>query len=154
MEWTKLKFSKYIGKTLPEVMFKDPDWFYYSYKEGRFWGKMKYEAEEIYRKSRSINIPQNGSTRLVAEYAFHPDDGSFVGLEIVTENTPRHTGDTLTSRFDFIDMMVPHNNRNYDKLGNKLLIQKMKYYLFGNNSYRMTKAKCEAFFSDSNNFVL
>jgi uncharacterized protein (DUF3820 family) len=28
MTWTPMKFGKYQGKTLPEIIFADPDWFF------------------------------------------------------------------------------------------------------------------------------
>ena len=36
MNWTPLNFGKYEGKTLPQVMFKDPDWFFNGYEKGYF----------------------------------------------------------------------------------------------------------------------
>ena len=67
--WTPLKFGKHRGLTLPQVLFTDPDYFFWAYNEGVFRGKqVELEANDIYRKSISIKIPQNGATRMVVEY--------------------------------------------------------------------------------------
>ena len=78
MAWTKLWFGKkHKGKTLPQIMFKDPDWFFWAIEKGVFKnkGKLGEEAWEIYQKARKIKIPRNiklplnfYEDELVAEY--------------------------------------------------------------------------------------
>ena len=60
MAWTKLWFSKHKGKTLPQVMFSDPDWFFWAFENGVFGekGRLEAEAKDVYRKAQSIKIPQ------------------------------------------------------------------------------------------------
>ncbi|MBW1788516.1 MAG: hypothetical protein JRK53_18160 [Deltaproteobacteria bacterium] len=154
MKWTPLWFSKREGLTLSQIMFKDPDWFYWAYDEGVFCGKGKIdkEAEEVYWKSRNIKIPQTSSERRIAEYDISPIDGYFADLEILPISRPRHTGSTLTLRLPVIDMQVPYQLKGYDKLGNRRLIRRMKYYLFGSTEKRMTKKRCDDFFSNDDNF--
>jgi len=36
MRWSTLKSGKYEGKTLPQVLFKDPDYFFWAIEEGVF----------------------------------------------------------------------------------------------------------------------
>jgi hypothetical protein len=50
-------------------------------------------------------------------------------------------------------MSVPRQIAPYDKRGSELLLRDMKRHLFGDPSYRMTKARCEAFFDDLGNFA-
>lgn len=156
MTWSKLWFGKHKGKSLPQVMFADPDWFYWTYKKDIFeykGKKLNNEAREIYKKSRSIRIPQTGSEKLVAEYGFSPNNGSFVNLEIVEDSRPKHAGSTITSRSDKIDLKVPYNAKPYDKLGYRLFINSLKFCLFG-STVRMTKTRCEDFFDNEDNFGL
>ena len=56
MNWTKLEFGKHRGLTLPQVMFKDPDWVFWMHTTGFFQNSHVHgrEADEIYRKSRVI----------------------------------------------------------------------------------------------------
>lgn len=157
MTWSVLNFGKYKGKTLPQVIFADPDWFFNAIDDDYFSkrGFLAKEAEDLYQKSRNIRIPQKvNKEKLVAEYATHPQTGTFVNMELVPASRPRHDGATSTSRKDVIDLRVPRTIAHYDKLGCKLLIQSVKYYLFGKQNVRMTKEKCEDFFENSANFAL
>ena len=49
MKWTKVNFGSKKGMTLPQVMFKDPDWFFWAYENNAI-KRLAQEAEEIYRK--------------------------------------------------------------------------------------------------------
>lgn len=53
-----------------------------------------------------------------------------------------------------IDLSIPWKVKHNDKLGYKNLIKSLKYYLFGDESIRLTKTVCEDFFSDDQNFIL
>lgn len=157
MIWTPLPFGKHRGKTLPQVMFADPDWFFWAYEQGAFaaGSPLRREAERIYRRARNIRVPQDpDGERLVAEYAIDPITGRFADLELVPADRPAHDGGTPTHRSEVIDMAVPREFTDYDKGGMKLLIRALKQYLFGGTSQRMTKERCEAFFDDAGNFVL
>jgi len=155
-EWTELWFGKHKGKTLPQIMFTDPDWFFYAYDKKYFVdkGKLPIEANEIFKKATSIKIPQTGHQRLVAEYGIHPVTNDFCDLEIVPENRPLHRGSTEVFRKDVIDMSVPSKIKDYDKLGCKLMIKALKFHVLGNTKLTMTRKRCEDFFNDNANFDL
>lgn len=156
MSWSTLTFGKHKGKSLPQVIFSDPDWFFWAMEKNVFKdkGKILKEAQEINRKSRKIRIPQKGPEKLVAEYAIHPPTKKFGDMEILSASHPRHVGSTSTFRSESIDLSKPREIAPYDKLGCNHLIANLKYYLFGNESYRMTKERCEEFFKEDNNFDL
>jgi hypothetical protein len=155
MTWTTLKFGKHEGNTLPQVIFSDPDWFFWAVEEGIIKSeKLKREAQDIYRKARSIKIPQKGDQKLVAEYGFSPVDGKFCDLEIVPISQPSHAGSTGTFRKKVIDLGIPREVAKYDKLGCRLLLKQVKAVLFGNESYQITKNRCERFFDNDENFDL
>lgn len=154
MSWSSLKFGKYKGKSLPQVIFIDPDWFFWAMENNIFEGKgmILGEAQELYRKSKSIHIPQKGSDRLVAEYAIHPPTKKFGHMELVPESRPKHEGSTQTFRSNVINLSIPRQISPYDKLGCKHLLKNVKYCLFGNKSIKMTKTRCEEFFENDDNF--
>jgi hypothetical protein len=162
MPWSTSRFGKYGNKTLPQIMFMDPDWFYWMYSNKKFKDNVVSEADDIFRKSCSIKILQRGNSlelhkkgdvKWVAEYSFSPFNEKFVGLEIVPEDRQRHSGSTETIRLDVIDMSIPFRQASYDKSGSRLIVKQIKGILFGDKSHRMIKKRCENFFSDSNNFV-
>lgn len=108
------------------------------------------EVQNIYDKSRNIKIPQNDKH---AEYVFDGLRGVFADLRLVPKDRPRHIGASLTQRLDKIDMALIRQAKTYDKLGYNLLIPSMKHILFGDKSFRITKAKAEEFFVNSSNFI-
>jgi len=155
-EWIELWFGKYQGKTLPQIMFSDPDWFFWAYDNKIFQGKenLRVEANEIYKKSISIKIPQKGPIKLVAEYGIHPITNNFCDLEIVPEDRRPHVGSTSVFRKSVIDMSAPRKIQSYDKLGCKIMITAVKCYVLGNAKLKMTKERCEDFFNNNANFDL
>jgi len=157
MAWSPLRFSKkHKGKTLPQVLFNDPDWFFWAYEDEKLFNDsppvLRREADMLYAKARSIRIPQAGSEPRLVEYAFYPGTQKFCGFEIVEENRPSHEGSTATHRSRHIDMSIPRRQADYDKLGCKILVDELKHLFFGDSGTRMTKQRCEAFFDDAANF--
>lgn len=153
MKWTPLIFGKHQGKTLPQVLLHDPDWFFWA------WGREVFDDSSVYHyqavvahaKATSIRIPSRGSGPLVVEYKFYPD-GTCVGFDLVPDDRPAHQGSTRTTRSDHIDMSIPHRAAPYDKTGNRLFLRSLKSCLFGDPAARMTRERCEAFFNDERNF--
>ena len=156
MNWTKLEFGKHRGLTLPQIMFKDPDWVFWMHTTGFFQNSHAHgrEADEIYRKSRAIKVPQTGDEQLVAEYIVDPRRHNFRGLDLVPASRPPHQGYSQTFRLPVIDMAKVWEIAKYDKSGYQRLISDLKLYLFGSRRVRMTKQRCEAFFDDDANFAL
>ena len=61
MNWTIVNFGKHKGKSLPQIIFKDADWFFHLYENDYFNGTLAQEANELYRRARSIRVPpKNG----------------------------------------------------------------------------------------------
>ena len=59
MNWTPLWFGKFKGKTLPQVLFSDPNWFFWAIEQDLFVGQgvIEEEAQDLCYKSRNIRIP-------------------------------------------------------------------------------------------------
>ena len=153
MDWTILSFGKHKGKILPQILFQDPDWFFWAYRTDAFESRgLGQEAAGIYKKACAIKIPQKGSEKLVAEYCFEPKTGKFADLELVPSSRPCHIGSSRCIRKDVINLKVPIAAKKYDKLGCKLLVSSLKHYLFGDRRYTMTKKRCEEFYDDDSNF--
>ena len=154
MPWTPLPFGKHKGKTFPQIIFSDPDWFFWAIEKKIFKGKFAEEATEISSKARKIRIPTKRGEDLVAEYLIHTPTGKFGVMEIVPRSQPLHEGASPAYRLDVIDMSFPRQIAKYDKLGCNLLLSSVKFYLFGKPNYRMTRRVCDNYFDDDNNFLL
>ena len=156
MSWIELEFGKHRGRTLPQVIFRDADGFFWMHTTGFFQNSHVHgrEADEIYRKSRLVKVPQRGDEQLVAEYIVDPRRHNFRGLDLVPISRPPHQGYSQTFRLPVIDMAKVWEIAKYDKSGYQRLISDLKLYLFGSRRVRMTKQRCEAFFDDDANFAL
>ena len=151
MSWTQLSFGRHKGKTLPQVVFQDPDWFFWAYEENVFKGVIKREAEDIYRKATSIKIPEEKGKKLV-EYMIHPSYNRFADIQLVDIDRLAHEGSTRTERKKVIDLSYPRRCVNYDKLGCRILIKSFKEIIYGTRSFKITKPIAENFFDNASNF--
>lgn len=158
MRWTPLDFGRHKGKTLPQIVFQDPDWLFWAVKDGVF-NKRKYlkqEVNEINEKARRIRIPQNNGSELVALYTLDRN-GHFCCLRTIAKSqVPFWRGPPilLNNKHPFIDLSVPKRLKGYDKRGYRLFIKDMKAILFGHRDCRMTQRRCEEFFNDDSNFLI
>ena len=155
MAWTRLGFGKYRDKTLPEVLFRDPDWFFWANENRKFdqyQPDFLPEAETLHAKATSIRIPQPGPERMQIEYDFYYEDYTSIGFDLVPASCPPHQGSTPTLRSDHIDMSTPRQQKNYDKRGYRIFLSRLKFHLFGDETRRMTQKRCEEFFDDETRF--
>jgi len=152
--WTKLGFSKYSGKTLPQVLFLDPDWFFWAIDDGAFYqrGALQHESEVINHRARNIKIRNNDDGAYAVEYFLHTNR-TFSDFHIVSASKLGHPGGNHAVRLQSIDMSLPYQLKKYDKRGNKNFVQTMKSHLFDDKSWTMTKNRCENFFSNPIHFA-
>ncbi|MEI8102758.1 MAG: hypothetical protein WCG61_04435 [Chlorobium sp.] len=156
MSWTILDFGRHKGKTLPQVIFADPDWFFWAIDKNIFSKRaaLANEAKELYQRARNIRVPQKDKhEKMIAEYAIHAPTGKFANMELIPDSRPNHVGSTTTFRKNVIDLRTPREIAPYDKLGCKNIIHLVKYYFFGNKNVRMSQKKCEEFFENNENFT-
>ncbi len=154
MAWTTIKTGDFAGKTLPRVLFLDPDWFFYCMEKHGFTGSgdLAWEAEYLDKRARSIRIPRDRDGDFIVEYDIHPDTGSFCGVWIVPRTNDWNVGATNTLLRDTIDMSIPHQIKHNHKDSNQMFISRLKEILFGSSRVPMTKKRCEEFFDDPKNF--
>jgi hypothetical protein len=152
--WTRLRFGKHIGKTLPQVLLTDPDWFYWAAVANTiFRGRLRHEAADLAAKAARIEIPKANPRNWVVEYVFDRD-GRFERWEIVKADSWMHRGSNYRERSDYLDLFIVAARKTYDKGGNKKLLRGFRRCYFGSGTARMTERRCEAFFDGDGNFVL
>jgi|SRR5579862_3855006 len=150
--WSSINFGKFygLGKTLPEIVLSDPDWFFHMHEQAGFMGKLAREAEQIAGRARQIRIPGKSPKDFKLQYYRSPDTGKFWYIEIVRPDEPCPIEQPFDRR-DFLDLSYPRLRR-YDKRGGKRIIRELKILVFGNEHMRLTKAVCERFFNNPRNF--
>lgn len=151
--WKIVQFGKFKDKglTLPQILLRDPDWFFWAYDGGalhRFHSSQ--EAEELYHKATHILPSWQGHTNWRVEYSYLPPYGTF-GFELVEPNRPGHEGSSTAIRKQFIDLSAGRAYKDYDKSGGKLLVECLKRIVFQNA--RLTKKRVEEFFANNKNFA-
>jgi hypothetical protein len=150
MNWTNINFGKHKGKTLPQIIFDDADWFFWAYENKAFKGALAFEAQEVYRRARSIRVPQKNGQKMLVEYIIHKPTGKFGEMRLI----PDGPGLGHLNVSPVIDFYLPRAYANYDKTGCKSLVFAFKVIYFGNQSHRMSKRAREEFFNDDRNFKL
>lgn len=150
--WTEVNFGKWNGKgkTLPQIVVSDPDWFFWAYGNDKFRGRLDAEAEDLARRARAIKLPPKYRADHAVSYNIGPD-GSVWDFDLVPKNQPLHVGSTTEKRSAVLDLAVARLFKSYDKLGNKKVIKSFRSYWFDGKPF--TKARIESFFSDPSNFV-
>ena len=58
--WSIIKFGKHKGKSLPEVILHDPDWFFWAVDAHCFrkYPDLRAEVRDLSYKARNIKIPK------------------------------------------------------------------------------------------------
>ena len=152
MSWSVVQFGKYAGKTLPEIIVRDLDWFLWMVP--RLYGRLETEARDLARKLRAIKIPKRYRRKFEVEYRYEFDSGSvsgsrFCGFALVKgEARPSQ----WKTRLPHLDLAWPLREKKYNKRAGRILIRDFRIHYFGNHK-RLTKARCEEFFSNDKNFL-
>jgi hypothetical protein len=150
MRWTTLNFGKHTGKTLPEIILSDADWFFWALRKDVFKGRLAKQATKLVQRARAIKIPKRRPKRCEVEYAYD-DTGGFSGFRFVKADMPWPCGSRSIRRLPYLDLLFVRR-KAYDKRGCRNLLRDFRYYYFGNHT-RLTKRRCQEFFSNKDNFL-
>lgn len=156
-QWTPMTFGRHDGLTLPQIMFRDPDWFFWAWQATDFMWPSPREAAAVNQRARSIRVPARFPLDTLVEYSIDRRSGRFGGMRLVPVGPAGVSycgGYNQTFTRDLIDMSVPHKLHDYDKGGMKILVRDLKEIIFAGPGIRMTKSRAEDFFSDDRNFCL
>src|ERR1700730_10435540 len=147
--WSTLQFGKHKGKTLPQVVLNDPDWFFWGVGHSIFRDQIAEEAQDIARKATQIKIPKPDPDNWRIKYQFTYDD-KFMDLTII----PAKAADIGTSHAmigTHLDLSLIRGLQTYDKFGYRILLAKFREYFLSGS--KLTKERCQHFFYDERNFV-
>jgi hypothetical protein len=157
MDWTTIRFRKFTSKSLPQLIFEDADFFFHAYENYYFDGNQEQEAEELYRRARSIRVPPRNGKKMLIEYFFHRNVKSrrveFYKMKLIPDGSDRGRSN-VSSWIDFYLPRSPRSHSHFDKTGYENFAMGLKSILFNNPVLRMYHNACEEFFNDKNNFDL
>lgn len=152
MTWNGLPFGKYMGLTLPQVLFTDPGWFFWAHRLP-LRGEVGYEASILEAKAAHIRVPQADGDRLVVEYVIDPRGGGLAAVQFVPEAVAGDGGGSTSFTRPYIDLSIPSQLAPYDKTGGKIIINFLKETYFGSTKHKMTRERCGEFFNDMSHFL-
>ncbi len=170
MNWTIVEFGKYKGKTLPQIILNDADWFFWAY-EKKILTENKIEKYRI--PKIEVDLIYNRATKIKPKYGTYVKhflyyDGTswgfdFISIEEAEKNYKyliagnifdkdyKKLDDTDRTILEYIDLSFPRKQKDYDKQSYKIFIKDLKLKLF--NKDRVNKKFIEDFFADKNNFL-
>jgi hypothetical protein len=146
MYWSTLPFGKYAGNTLPEIIIRDPDWFFYMLPN--LYGRLGDEAQNLARKARGIKIPKPRPGKWTVEYRYDCDQ-RFCGFAFVKADRAHSRWAT---RLPHLDLAWPLRRKKYDKRAGRIMIRAFRRLYFGKRK-RLTKQRSDEFFTDDRNFL-
>ncbi|WP_181182788.1 hypothetical protein, partial [Mesorhizobium sp. B3-1-9] len=138
------------GKTLPQIIVSDPDWFFWAIDQGAFKGGLAIQAQKLAQRARKIKLPPALVNDHCKQYLLTPD-GKFAGFKVIHQDQPAHVGSSSEVRKPTLNLEAPRHFAQYDKLGCKLLLKTFKYYWFSDKPF--SKKRVEDFFDDPARFL-
>jgi hypothetical protein len=147
--WSEITFGKHEGKTLPQIVLSDPDWFFWALRQKVFRSPLAAEAKDIAYKICHIKIPRPNPEDWKFEFICN-SDGKLLDLRLLRAEHAVY-GHLHRQVMGLLDMSWPRLWGGYGKSSCKLLLAAIRHYYFGGS--RLTRARCEAFFSNNANFV-
>ncbi|MGA2224169.1 MAG: hypothetical protein ABSH41_07000 [Syntrophobacteraceae bacterium] len=93
MNYLTVPNGKHTGKTIPQIIFNDPDYFFWAIDKKTFFrGELAAQSLDLHLKATQIRIPQNANgVKKVAYYVLHGTERKTFGqialiLHIPTED--------------------------------------------------------------------
>lgn len=84
--WNEVSIGKWKGKgkTLPQILVSDPDWFFWAIENDVFakYKRLATQAEMLNRRARSIKIPAKHAPNDTVQYWLTPD-GKFAHIALI-----------------------------------------------------------------------
>ncbi|MGH6671793.1 MAG: hypothetical protein ACRECV_07440 [Xanthobacteraceae bacterium] len=125
MSWSTVPFGKYNGKTLPEIIVGDLDWFYWALT--RLYGWLGEEAQFLARRAQAIRIPRRDWANCEIEYQYDRG-GGFRGFRVVEVDNPLYS--KWATRLPHLDLSLACHGKSYDKGSGRRMIRDFSHQLF------------------------
>lgn len=154
-KWTTFNLGCKKERSLPDLAFNDPDYFFWAYKVDAFStaGVPKDEIKEAYNKATNIRILSDTGEKMYAYYSMIEWQHRFKELRIAPKFASwikLYKDKTIME--SVINLEYPSMLMKKDKSGYRKMKTVVFDNLFDRNYRRMPKQLCEEFFSNDKNF--
>jgi hypothetical protein len=147
--WNVIEIGKWAGKgkTLPQILVADPDWFFWAVENDVCKGR---QASTLAKRARSIKLPPGIAETHIVQHWLTPDH-KYARFDLIDKTQVEHHGSSTEIRRDTLNLEFPRKIAHYDKTGCKLMMSSFKTYWFAGKSF--TKERVEEFFDNPDNFL-
>jgi hypothetical protein len=155
-EYIRLKYGRYNGLPLSQVLFRDPKWFYIEHKSKAFGlesEELQKRADDLYCLSRSIKIPDNNVDSKYVGYYFKNNTRQFLSIKFEHTNHPNQYLDKNIDVFysECIDMKFLNEFDYNDRCFENFILAIIELY-WGDDVSIPSIEDCEYFFNNELNF--
>lgn len=142
MRWIEIEFGKYKGKgcTIPQIAFKDWNYFQWCIQKGAFKGDLLEQAKLVEHNLKNLRLPENLRDTHCIQF-LHDSTGKLSDVRVADlrhiSTAPSHN-EVRSSSLNVV--------WKTDGIGRKLVIDAFKKHWLGGKS--ITKARLEALLAD------
>lgn len=153
VDWAKLPDGDHRGKTLPQVVLSDPDFFFSVTTDHPRFSGIQMQALIISARARNIAIPSVGGVKRVALYLMDSRDRNrFSEVILVPETQVLPPGFPRCERRNVLDLSVPRFLAPLDWDPGKKMLPLIRQLFFG-GAKRLARDDVHAFFNDTSKFL-
>ncbi len=146
--WPKIGFGKYYDNTLPQILLNDPGWFFLMLNDRRTWDRFFEGVNELAYKACNIKIPNADPETRKIIWRSNLADGRDAFRIIGPEEPIIDYGFVMSH----LDLSWPRRWVCYDIASSAAVSAAVRKNYF--EGAELTADRCNAFFSDNENFVL
>jgi hypothetical protein len=115
----------------------------------KLYGKLGRQAQDLARRIQAIKIPRSAAHKFAVEYRYDCDQ-RVRGFELVRAG--RAFSSRWATRLPHLDLTWPLRQKRYGKRAGRLVVRDFRRLFFGEHR-RLSKQRCEEFFSNDANFL-
>jgi hypothetical protein len=151
MWFANVRFGKYVGNTLSQIILKDPDYFFWGTNRGIFTTPWAQEAARLSRRARAIKVPRAKPWSWQFVHVIGPD-GAYDHFDIVSKGWKSFGASNRHIVADHLDLSFVWRRAPHDKAGNRRLLRSFRSHFLPGE--RLTRDWAEDFFSNIKNFAV
>ncbi len=156
MKWLTLYTGPYVGNSLPQVVFKDPYYFFRALDAGEFEydPELLRQAKYVAYRAQRIRIPFHLGPKCVALYVVNKAKAKLESVEIYSKAELFGVGTDSEVVKSVIDLRMLFSVGPHDVSEMRPFLWSIKKILFGETAIRFTRRRCEPFFENGHHFEI
>jgi len=149
--WAQIDRGQYESLTIPELVFRDPGYFYWALSVSLFKGQLLLEAKVVECRLRHIKVPSSAPANSV--FVIQLRDGIFRDFTIRAKSLVKVKSRSelrIASHLDLSIVSLP--NFNTDRARGKML-ERVKQHFFEKEAHKLGRKDFQEFVGNPDNFA-